>query len=424
MALLNLSPYYFLWLAIAAFGSLMLVTQYARADAGDTFNVTAGSTYMYDSNVFRSSSNIDPVLLTGKPMRSDQIITSTATLSFNRFYGMQRFQVNGSLVDNRYHNFDFLNFIAKNYDAAWTWKLTPYFHGNLSSTHKEALQNFGNLTGFINSANRNFRTDETHRFDSTFELNRSWHVIGGISQTELRNSQLTVQDFDNRVLSAEGGLRYALPSGSSLTYKARYGKGDFFKRKEPIPGPTFFDTHFHDTEHDMRLAWFITAKTSIDARIGHFERKHEHFAQRNFSGLVGNFNVNWAITGKTRLVTGWSHDLSNFQTAAQFQLSQFQPYSSSYFSADRFFAAPAWQITEKTALRLRYEYSIRDYLGPVLSFSELRHDSVHSGQAIFDWQPARAISLSAMVQRDHRTSNLANFGYDSIAGSITARLNF
>lgn len=423
MALLNLSRYYFLWFAIPVFVSLMLFAQHASADAGDTFNVTAGSTLMYDSNVFRISPSIDPLLLTGKSTRSDQVITSTATLSLNKLYGMQRFQVNGSIVDNRYHNFDFLNFIAKNYDAAWTWQLTPYFHGNLSSTHKEGLQNFGNLTGFINSSNRNIRTDEIHRFDSIFELNRSWHVIGGVSQSKLTNSRLTVQDFDNTVLSFEGGIRYALPSGSSLTYKARHGQGDFFKRPEPISS-TLFDTRFQDMEHDMRLLWLITAKTSIEARIGHFERKHDHFAQRDFSGFVGNFNVNWAITGKTRLVAGWARDLSNFQTATNFQLAGFQRFSSSYIAADRFSVAPAWQITEKTALRLRYEYSILDYLGPVLSFPDIRHDSMHSGQAILDWQPVRAISLSAMLQRDHRTANIRGFDFDNIAGSITARLNF
>lgn len=423
MALLNLSRYHFPWLAIAAFITLMLNAQYVCADAGDTFSATVGSTLMYDSNVFRIAPTINPALLTGKPMRSDQVITSTATLGFNKLYGMQRFQASGSLVDNRYHNFDFLNFIAKNYNAAWNWYLTPYFHGNITSSHKEALQNFGNLTGFINSSNRNIRTDEIHRFDGIFELNRSWHVVGGVSESKLTNSRLTVQDFDNTVLSVEGGIRYVLSSGSSLTYNARRGQGDFFKRPEPIVS-TLFDTRFHDMEHEIRLSWLITSKSSIEARAGHFARTHAHFSQRDFSGFVGNFNFNWAITGKTRVTASWSHDLSNFQTATNFQLAQFQRFSSSYIATDRFFVAPVWQISEKTALRLRYEYSIRDYLGPVLSFSESRHDSMHSGQVSLEWQPIRLISLSALLQRDHRTSNLTSFSYDNIAGSISARLNF
>lgn len=425
MVLLNLSRYCFLWLAIAIFIALMLNARHACADAGDTFNATVGSTLMYDSNVFRMAPSTPSDSLTGKPMKSDEVITSTATLSLNKLYGMQRFEASGSLVDNRYHNFNFLNFIAKNYNAAWAWYLTPYLHGNLSSTHKEALQNFGNLTGFVNSSNKNIRTDEMHRFDGVFELNRSLHVIGGVSESVLRNSRLTTQDFDNTVLSFEGGIRYVLPSGSSLTYKAKIGRGDFFKRPAPIGGPTFFDTRFDDMEHEIKLSWFVTGKTSIDARAGHFERKYAHFSQRNYSGFIGNFNVNWAITDKTRLIASWARDLSNFQTGNNFQNSLFfQLYSSSYVSSNRFSLAPVWQITEKTALRLRYEYSMRDYLGPVLSLPDSRQDSTHSGQISLDWQPMRAISLSALLQRDHRSSNLKGYDYDNIAGSISARLNF
>ena len=424
MALLNHFHYYFLLLAIAVFIALMSNARHACADAGDTFNATVGSTFMYDSNVFRIAPSVPSALVTGKPMRSDQVITSTATLSVNKLYGMQRFEASGSLVDNRYHNFNFLNFIAKNYNAAWNWYLTPYFHGKLSSTHKEALQNFGNLTGFINSSNRNIRTDEMYRFDGVFELNHSLHLVGGVSESVLKNSRITTQDFDNTVLSFEGGIRYVLPSGSSLTYNARSGQGDFFKRPAPIGGPTFFDTRFQDMEHEIRLSWLVTGKTSIEARAGHFERKHAHFSQRDFSGFVGNFNINWAITGKTRLIASWARDLSNFQTANNFQSSLFQRYSSSYVSSDRFSLAPVWQITEKTALRLRYEYNMRDYLGPVLFFPDGRHDSIHSGQVSLDWQPVRAIFLSALLQRDHRSANLKAFEYDNIAGSISARLNF
>src|SRR5690349_7724049 len=106
MALSDFSRRYFSWLAFAFLISLMLPVKYANADAGDTFNVTVGSTLAYDSNVFRIAPEIPPNFLTGKPVRSDQIITSTATLNVNKSYSLQRFEFNGSIVDNRYHNFD------------------------------------------------------------------------------------------------------------------------------------------------------------------------------------------------------------------------------------------------------------------------------------------------------------------------------
>ena len=68
-------------------------------------------------------------------------------------------------------------------------------------------------------------------------------------------------------------------------------------------------------EHELRLIWPVTGKRSIDARVGHFARNHAHFPQRDFEGFVGNFNLNWAVTGKTRITAGWARDLFNFQLA-------------------------------------------------------------------------------------------------------------
>ncbi len=424
MALLNLSRCYFLWLAIAAFVSLMLIAQYASADAGDTFNVTVGSTLTYDSNLFRRSDLLSPIHASdGKPTRSDQIIMSSATLNLNKFYSLQRFEASGSLVDNRYQNFDFLNFLAKNGSAAWHWYLTPYLYGRVSGSHSEALNNFAALTGFINSTNRNLRTTDNLRFEGTFEVDRAWHILGGINYTLAKNSLINVQDFNTKVLSLEGGIRYALPSNSSLTYRIRSGQGEFVNRQEPIVS-ALFDTRFNELENDIRLIWPVTGKASIDARVGYLDRKHAHFAQRNFAGFVGNFNFNWAITSKTRVTASWAHDLSNSQTASAFSLVGFAPFSSSYAIGNRFFLEPVWQITEKTALRLRYDYNTRDFLGAVSSVPDNRHDSQHTGLIELDWRPVRAIFLSASLRKDHRVSNLKGYDFDAVAASVTARLNF
>jgi exopolysaccharide biosynthesis operon protein EpsL len=424
MPLLNLSRRYYFWLAIAVPISLMLMASYASADAGDTFNVTAGSTLTYDSNLFRRSDSLPPVLASdGKPARSDQIIISSVTFNLNKLYSLQRFEASGSLVDNRYNNFDFLNFIAKNGSAAWNWSLTPYLYGRMSGNHTEALNNFAGLTGFINETSRNLRTTDVLRFDGTFEIDRRWHLIGGVNHIVSKNSLLNVQDFNNTVTSVEGGIRYAFLSGSSVTYRIRSGRGEFTNRPQPIVS-TLFDTRFDELENDMRLVWPITAKTSIDTRIGYLDRKHAHFAQRDFAGFVGNFNFNWAITRKTRITASWARDLVNWQTATVFILPGFLPFSSSYAVSNQFSLAPVWQITEKVALRLRYDYNMRDFLGPISAVPELRHDSQHTGFIELDWQPVRAVFLSASLRRDVRGSNLRGYDYESTAGSVTARLNF
>ena len=78
-----------------------------------------------------------------------------------------------------------------------TGMLTPYFYGKLTGNHREALQNFADITGFANSTTKNLRTDNNARFDAVLELDGAWRLIGGVAYDVRTNSRLLVQDFDN-----------------------------------------------------------------------------------------------------------------------------------------------------------------------------------------------------------------------------------
>ena len=413
------------WFAVILYLFLLLMPKYTVAAPGDTFNATIGTTVSYDSNVFRLSPVINPVAVVGMPTRSDQIIISTFSLNLNKVYSMQRFDITGTLVDNHYNNFDFLNFVGKNYTAAWYWYATPYLHGSLTSSHSEALNNFANLTGFANSTTKNLRTNDNYHFEGVFEIDRAWHLVGGLDQSVSKNSKITIQSFSNSISSVEGGIRYTRPSGASLTYKVRSGVGVFINRPEPIVA-SLFDTRFDEMEHELRLLWPITGKASIDARAGYLSREYAHFPQRDFSGFVGNFNLAWAITGKMRVNASWTRQLSDYQTAPfAFLNPSFQQFSSSFVATDRFTVAPVWQITEKTALRLRYDYVMSNFEGAVIAIPGVsRSDSMHSGLIALEWQPMKVVFLSAAFHRDRRRSSLSGFDFDSTAGSISAKLNF
>jgi predicted porin len=191
------------------------------------------------------------------------------------------------------------------------------------------------------------------------------------------------------------------------------------------------DTRFTEMENDVQLIWPVSGKTSIDARAGHLQRKHDNFSERDFSGFVGNFNLNYAMTGKTRFTASWARTLGNFQTGATTSgLSSnpvFDPFASSYLKTDRFSLGPTWQIDDKVALRMRYDYSMIDFLGGVTTIAtslDQRNDRMHSGMVALDWQLHKAFSLNAMLNHDHRNSNLSGFGFHRSAASVTARITF
>lgn len=409
------------WLPLVAM--LLFIAPRANADINDTFGISLSSNYMYDSNVFRLSDRTNPLLLLGTPSKADQVITSSATIRFDKRYSLQRFQLDGSLVDTRYLNFDTQSFTAFNYKGNWAWSLTPRFYGNLSFNHREMLNSFASLTGFSNFNTRNKRIDDDYSFNGVYEIDGVWRLVGGVSHVSRKNTQTFTQEFNNTVQSAEGGIRYAFPSGSSLTYKFKYGFGEYQNRPQPIVS-SLFDNRFNDAEHDMRLVWPVTGKTSISAHLGHLERKHDHFSQRDFSGLIGGVDVNWNVTGKTQLSLIWSHELSNFQTARFQQFINTSAFSSSYMVSDRLTIMPVWKITSDINLRLRYDFINRDFRGAVVSIPRTgRVDGIHTGSVTLEWQPLKEVMLSATFQRDHRSSSLPGFDYDSTMGSVAVRLN-
>ena len=95
------------------------------------------------------------------------------------------------------------------------------------------------------------------------------------------------------------------------------------------------------------------------------------------------------VTSKTRVTAGWSHDLFNSQTAANFLFTQvgyaFFPVATAI--NDRFYIMPVWQITAKTALRVRYDYMMQHFKGAVAPVPADRSDSQHSAMIALDWQP-------------------------------------
>ena len=392
------------------FGLPLVASFGVHADADDTFTLNAGINLQHDSNLFRLPSDADTQALLGTSTRSDLMTITSAGLKFNKQYSLQRFELDATMIDYRYRTFDHLDYTAFNYAGAWRWSVTPKLHGNLTLRRNESLNSYTDYSGY---SVRNLRTEENQRFDGVYEIDGAWRLIGGISRSSTSNSQAVEQDSDTRSTSVDAGIRYSFPSGSALSYVVRAGHGKYTNRTQLNPWYQQ-DNAFDDYENELRLTWAVTGKTTIDTRLAHFSRKHEHYDDRDYSGVTGNININWQATGKTRITAGWTRELASSQSL-----------SSSYVVTDRLSLAPYWQISDKTGLRLRYEYARRDYRGaiyPVLQ--DGRTDNVQNGQIALEWQPYRSLFITTSLQTDKRDSNTANRDYDSTMFNVSAQMSF
>lgn len=365
----------------------------AHADELDTLQFRAGQTWQYDSNVFRLSDAVNSQAIIDSASTSDHYGVTTIGAKIDKSYGLQRFEVDVNVNRYNYQNFSRLDFTAVNYAAAWRWSITPSFYGNLTTDRQEYNDNTADVQN-LGQVNR--RTDRLTLLDAEYAIDGPWRVLGGVFERTSSNSQAVTFEGDSKIRGLEVGVRYVFASESSFAYRLKQGNGEYPNRVLS----TVSASDFKDREHEFKVIWPITGKTTIQSRLSYFDRAHDGLGARDFSGFVGQLDATWKPTGKTTVSAGVARDLGDYQTN-----------NISYYQGNRLFIAPTWKPTEKTAVKFRYDYGVRNYKGSLPGFvSTNRKDTTDLAVLGFEWDVIRAVKLSTSVFSDRRKSN--EFGAD------------
>lgn len=379
----------------------------AQADELDTFQFRAGQSIERESNVFRLSDSANTQALLGTPQRSDTIGVSTVGFKINKPYSLQRFELDMFAERHTYKTFSSLNFTGLNYSAAWRWSLTPAFHGNLVADRRVFIDSVADVQN-LGQVNR--RTDRVARADAEYELGGAWRLVGGVSKRNFNNSQITTFRSDSEVMQAEAGVRYVYPSGTALSYRYRDGKGNYPTRQLS----NFYAKDFRDREHEFRVDAAPLGRTTLRGRLSNFQRRHTGLSARDFSGITGQVEANFAATPKTSFRGGYVRELDNYQTNTE-----------SYFLGNRFFFEPTYKATQKITVRLRFDHGKRDYQGALPGFaSRNRVDTNNVMMFSTEYKPVRSVTLLAWLQRDQRASSVPGFNYRNNAVGLSALANF
>ena len=382
----------------------------AQADAGDTLNLTASYQLVHDDNLFRLPSSTGTGNLPGgSTTKSERIDIKSLQLALDKSYSLQRFQLSAALVDYDYQNFSYLGYSALNYNGAWRWAVTPRVRGVLSSERRRASNSF---TDVSNITQRNLRTDQVTRFEGEADLGAAVRLLGSVDRSRITNELPVVQEGDSSSTNASAGVRYVARSGNWVSYRFRRGNGEYFNR---ISTAALLPTGFSDHEHELAMAWVLTGKTSLTARLAHFARTHPDAPIRDYSGPVGDLRLTWNATAKVG-VTG----------AFQRQFNTYQTNTSSYATGNKFTLSPVWRATAHTSMRMNYEYFAQDYAGalPGLGLPSARQDRTRSAGIAVDWRPRPTIGLILSLQNQRRSSNYSGFEYTDNTASVAAQITF
>ena len=393
----------------ALFTLLALLAPLAWAQQDAPLRLSASYAMQTDSNLFRLPSGANTQALLGKASAAEQIGVSTLGLHFVSTQSLQKFELDASLQDYRYQNFDYLNFAASNYDAAWRWALTPQFTGKLSSKRADTLNSFADYQGFTR---RNQRTDTSHRLDAMLEVEGPWRLLAGTSATERSNEQSLVAGGDYRYSGADLGVRYAYASGSSLSLLARSSNGSYLNQVVPSLG--LYDDGFTQTDTELRLHWAYSGNSVFDAYVTPFSRSHPRYGQRDYSGVNAGATWGWALSGKTRLNTEYARELAAYATA-----------NSNYSQTDRLRAGVQWLVSAKAQLAASYGWAQTDYLGtPTAVPASQRKDTSTDTSLSIGWEALQGLTLSTALQSSSRSSTQAGLDFDSTALTVSAQYRY
>ena len=381
----------------------------ALADPDDTFNVYFGIGGQRDNNLFRQSAN----------GQSDTLQTTSLTLALSKLFAQQRFSLDVTLIDYRYSKNNYLDYQAKNYNAAWSWALTHRLTGILSSSRTEVQNSFVDYSTSTQQHRKNVRQTDVNHFGAEWQVSGGWRLLGGLTNTEEANGQTFSQQNGYALNSWEAGGKYIWPAGSTLQVLRREGAGEYKDQQlltfdqMPAPFNPQHDTGFHQIETEARLFVPVTGKSSLSAMLANQAREHEHFSQRDYAVNVGRLDYTWQPTDKLSLTS-----------ALRREVAPYQDYASSYFLIDGVTFQPVWQISAKTAMRLTYDWQQRRFDGELIAGLPQRRDKLQSIRFGIDWNPRRWASLTGSFQRDTRSSNQNNLDFSANVFSLNARLNY
>jgi exopolysaccharide biosynthesis operon protein EpsL len=370
-------------------------TPRAPGTSANIFQFRVGAGVEYDDNVLREANEI-----------SDTVVFGSVGLRADKAYGLQRFRADLDWTSYKYNDVSELDYHTFNYNLAWDWSVTPRVHGVVSSDRKEYRETFLDSTTGLNRTG--VRTERVELAEGVYELGAAWRVLAGIAQTSSKSTEPGSWDGSPEVQSVHLGVGYELGTGTSLTARLRRGDGEY---RDTSAGAATGE--FDETETDVLLKWPVTAKTAVEGRLGYFDREHPGAPQRDFSGLIGNATVSWDITGKTRFLGGFSHYLTSTGLA-----------TGGSIESDQFWFGPIWKPTVQTAVKLRYEYTSRDWQDvPAGSLDIGRNDKYQNLMIGFDWEPRPSIAVSTSIRREKLKSNVFS-GYNANVFGVAARVYF
>jgi hypothetical protein len=390
--------------ALADQGLLPYVTAIPRAEEGDVLRLAVFELVRYDSNFFRLADGVDPP----DGSRRSAITRSTGVgLNIDKLYGLQEVTVNASIERDQYPSHGDLDYTSRRIDATYRWKFTTAVAGDIQFNDQQTPTDY-EFAGFLTSAS----TTKQRIARLNFGLFPEGSIQPRVSlfSSETRSSVPTFQLQSSKSTGVEASIRYLSAMGNSVDVYAVKSRGTSFDiEADPV---ALTDPDTDDRGYGMRLILDPTSHLHGQVTVGYLKRTHHLFAVRDYGGAVGEIDLGYDFTAMTSLELTASRTLNDAQSTF-----------SNYFIESKVEAGLKWLPTNKITVRPRFALRRQDYRGSPFP-APLLIESTRYTYLQVDWMALRALDVSFLLGRSHRTSTIDSLDFEDRNASVFARFKF
>ncbi|MGD9942296.1 MAG: XrtB/PEP-CTERM-associated polysaccharide biosynthesis outer membrane protein EpsL [Burkholderiaceae bacterium] len=371
--------------------------------------------FVFDSNVLRLPDQLSPAAFGGPSRRSDWSRITSAGLSIDKNWGLQRLNADIGLQRVSYDGNSRLDHDGHHIDLGWQWEYGRRWFGAVQLRDSRSQVSFAELDS--RNAGNLIRRDRL-RTELGYRLTPSWAAYAA-AQIDRRDNERGDDVSDWRQNAWETGLRYAPGSGTTISVLARIGDGRYPNRSGVDamgnPLPLLVDNGYRHHDLLLRAQLVPSDKSRLSAHVGVATRRFDNLGQRDFSGPVWSIDAGW-----------YPSDAWQWNVSLRRDIGAAETLSANYVDVQALLLSAAWRPTAKLGLQASLQRQTRSYDGDpgfVLGAGPLRKDRLNVAGLSISWEWRRTIRLFADLRREHRDSNSAFFRYDADVLAIGASLN-
>ena len=390
----------------------------AGLERTDRLILYVGNNISYDNNVYRlPRSFTDLSTLPGigpNPSRKDYTDSITGGLDAEWLTGARQSVDLDLRADyNRFFRNQDLDNVSTSDRLVWNWGLTDALSGEVGADYTRLLG------GFTNTAV--YSRDIVNRSDlfasMRYQVGPRWGIFGGVLGTDYSVSSADAVFNNSKSRGVDLGADYTVES-NRIGFDYRFN--DNRAANAAILNGVLFDPDFREDRARVLLHYALTEKTLVDASAGYLKRQYPSAAIGSYAGEIWRVALQWQPTPKTQLLVGVWQQLDSDLTA-----------QTDYFVDKGASLTPQWIASEKLTFSASISRDNENYIGSnpigtitVVPSTQARHDTVTGANANMIYTPIRALTLTVSAGHVTRNSNIPQFHFNDMVGSVNIVYKF